>query len=528
MRPNTAINPTETPYTVAVTPCRALAIKSAQPMPGGTGSVGGYTKVKSGIVYVPSDDSAQSRTIRLHESLHAQYSQPGNVLKDILDQALEDSRLHRFFAKTATSPYQRARRDELTTALRDLRKINRSPILKATASVVTLRSLAMLTACEIKPAHEKLLNSVLLKFSPDARKVFTRAIQLTEHTNGIVSHTDWQSARGLLERFFALDFSGCSPKPAPGGDSDEESSEESTQKTESKSDTAEESDSLGESSEDYGEESSDSSESDAPKDPAKGEDSGSDSDKPSSDGASAKVEIEAPEVPKIPKKSKPNPDLYTADLTPACDAPEYERMQHYFPQRIYIRRLDMEVNRIRFSLGRFTPRSATTGQHIITSKLALARVNPNIRMFSRKISQGGAGTILIDASGSMNLPVSVLIKFLENAPALTLAYYNAPSDHSRHGNIFIYAANGYRASLHALTASYPLYGSGNVIDYQAMAWLIKQPGPRYLVTDSRFTGPWEYAALSLRNKLITSKQIVLVHTIKAMQIILDKRKISGA
>src|SRR5208282_4455236 len=113
---------------------------------------------------------------------------------------------------------------------------------------------------------------------------------------------------------------------------------------------------------------------------------------------------------------------------------------------------------------------------------------PGTRVFSRPVNEGGYGTILIDASGSMNIPENVLISFLSDAPALTLAFYNAPNDMCREGNIFIYAANGYRASADRIGKGYLThYGYGNVIDYQAMAWLIKQPAPHYLVCDKGFT-----------------------------------------
>jgi hypothetical protein len=177
---------------------------------------------------------------------------------------------------------------------------------------------------------------------------------------------------------------------------------------------------------------------------------------------------------------------------------------------------------------------------------------PGVRIFSKCNSSGGGGSILIDASGSMSLTDEMLCGFLATAPMLTLGFYNAPHDTYRkcqHGNIFVYAANGRRAkelklsSLRYAEDVKARTGWANLIDYQAIAWLLKQPGPRYIITDGHFTGPWSsqatyhpklgrytYGTDASGNLLRQAKArglLTQVHTIAEMQQILDQKKGRG-
>ena len=120
----------------------------------------------------------------------------------------------------------------------------------------------------------------------------------------------------------------------------------------------------------------------------------------------------------------------------------------------------------------------------------------------------------------MGLTEEALNTFLRDAPALTLAFYNAPNDSSHYGNIYIYAANGFRASgfnlyelMRGCINGKPLphshYGHGNVIDYQAMVWLSKQPGPRYLLTDCGWT-QWHEACRNAVARFEANKTFTVV------------------
>jgi len=180
----------------------------------------------------------------------------------------------------------------------------------------------------------------------------------------------------------------------------------------------------------------------------------------------------------------------------------------------------METNRVKLSLGKRREAPTKRGRKIRGSRLAAASFQPGVRVFERPIQAGQSGTILVDASSSMGLTEEVLNTFLRDAPALTLAFYNAPDDTSHYGNIYIYAANGFRASgfnqselMHGRINGKPIpdsyYGSGNVIDYQAMVWLSKQPGPRYLLTDCGWT-QWQEACKNAVARFEANKTFTVV------------------
>ena len=182
----------------------------------------------------------------------------------------------------------------------------------------------------------------------------------------------------------------------------------------------------------------------------------------------------------------------------------------------------MQVNRVKLDMGRKAPLPVMSGGRILARKLVPALTTPGVRVFARTVNNGLGGSILIDNSGSMSIPESTLIDFLSKAPALTIGYYNAPNDMAKQGSIYIYAANGYRANFNNLPRDVERTdGGGNVIDYQAMAWLIKQPAPHYFVCDKEFTGDWQNAAHILCNKLVASKQLIVVPSLDAMSIMME-------
>lgn len=651
---NRAINPKpDSDFAVRVTPCRAEAIKAARPMPNEHGAIAGSTDLASGTVYVPMAETAEGRTVRLHEAMHAAFTPKECKPRDMLDQALEDARLHRYFAQTAASHFQRARRDELTGALRELRAVTRVPMVTPAAALATLRAAAILRSGKVTERHGKLLDAALSRFGETGKHDFFAAIRALGDvpSKDMTFSRPWMAARKLLEKYFGAGFESMLPPTKGGKDSDGKDGEtrkakakakpskseskakdkakaeskpsksksssdesESSDKAESDRETAE--DTQGEDGSDSGTadgtptdsgaesssaadgadadakaESSDSDSSsrtgsgggsgettptedipdEAPKadeteteDSAEDETDESDADEDAeadeqedyyaededaeledsvmdedaernaSDVRPERAETETVMAPvKVtakPAAAAEDADLYTADLTPECDKDTYESYTKSHPLKLFIRRLDMGINRVKLDMGRRAPMSASTGRRVIARKLAAAITTPGTRVFSRHIDHGGNGTIVIDASGSMSIPESVLCDFLAKAPALTLAFYNAPHDESSHGSIFIYAANGYRANVSALVTSdygirgLPEYGSGNVIDYQVMAWLLKQPAPRYLVTDQGWTGPWVPACSGLARKLKASRQVTIVPNLHEMRAILSNSK----
>lgn len=536
---NKAINPKDESdsYALELMPCRSPKIKRVLKVRG-RADIGGFSDPSSGTVSVPSGQSASERTIRYHEALHAQHTPKSSTPKDMLDQALEDSRLHRYASRSATSSCQQARRDELTTALRELRAIRKMTqcgiSLRAPQSLATMRAKAILEAGDAKPAHRALLDEVCSLIGPHAGRDMDRALTALADSDGDTNGSPWSKARGYVGQYFTHDFDSTqSPKPKPSkSQSDTGKSERPQASTKSSSDSDDDSspkpneDSSSTDSDEDDSEDSDSDtpgeDSDSPSSPSDNEEDDEDEDSPSEPVAP----IEPIAKRRTPKARTANPDEYTADLTPACDVKAFKEMNEHVPLKLYIRRLDMDINRVKLDLGRRELLPVMAGSRINPAKLAVAKTTPGVRAFQRKVNQGGSGTILIDASSSMRIPERVLIDFCEKAPALTLAFYNAPSDHVREGTIFIYAANGYRANLSNLYSLKFLkgYGHGNVIDYHAMAWLIKQPGPHYLVTDCEWTGLWTSASEQLFRKLHNSKQIELVPSLEAMAYVMDARK----
>ena len=95
------------------------------------------------------------------------------------------------------------------------------------------------------------------------------------------------------------------------------------------------------------------------------------------------------------------------------------------------------------------------------------------------------GSYVIDASGSMGLSESRLNELCRAVPAATVAYYSGWSSASAdgaYGELVIYAENGRRADYCA-----HMHGS-NDVDLYALLWLLRQPAPRYFVSDGGFCG----------------------------------------
>src|SRR5262245_25950022 len=172
---NNAINPKDeqAPYITSLMPCRSGKIKKVVAR-AQSGGVGGATDLKTGTVWVPVGSNAKERTIRYHEALHATHTAIKATPKDMLDQALEDARLHRHCSKSAESAFQRARRDELAVALTELRQAGRAPVLQAVHSLTILRAMAMVRAGTVKPAHGRVLARVVGKLGKGAMGDFEK------------------------------------------------------------------------------------------------------------------------------------------------------------------------------------------------------------------------------------------------------------------------------------------------------------------------------------------------------------------
>jgi len=98
------------------------------------------------------------------------------------------------------------------------------------------------------------------------------------------------------------------------------------------------------------------------------------------------------------------------------------------------------------------------------------------KVFSRKQKVYG-GTILIDASGSMDFDGDDILAIMSELPAVTIAMYNG---FSKKGYVRIIARNGRRVTDDYLEQH---SGYGNVIDLPALQWLGRQEPKRLWVSD---------------------------------------------
>lgn len=143
---------------------------------------------------------------------------------------------------------------------------------------------------------------------------------------------------------------------------------------------------------------------------------------------------------------------------------------------------------------------ATAGTAVRTSGTRLYRpalrrpVLPQ-RMFVRRTPVEPGGTILIDASGSMG-DWDEVKKWCAEAPFATVAYY-AGWDGGTNGWLWIYAQDGFRAKRIVEPEA-----RGNLVDGPALDWLMKQEGPRVIVTDRQFCGAFDSAAQVVRLRML--------------------------
>ena len=130
------------------------------------------------------------------------------------------------------------------------------------------------------------------------------------------------------------------------------------------------------------------------------------------------------------------------------------------------------------------------------------------------------GTILIDASGSMNFNGADILEIMQMLPAVTIAMYNGSGVT---GDLRIIAKNGMRVDETYLSKH---SGRGNVIDGPALQWLASMPERRIWVSDMQVFGAYgdssgfnlmkDVLNICTRNKIINLQDIdeVKEHAIK--------------
>ena len=136
-------------------------------------------------------------------------------------------------------------------------------------------------------------------------------------------------------------------------------------------------------------------------------------------------------------------------------------------------------------------RHARTGAYLSSRRVVAAALRTRKDVFRKRIREKHyGGAVLIDWSGSTHLGQADISALLEEAPMVTVAAYNGNGSYT--GWLYILAENGKKVS-----AIPDRKGRGNDVDYQALVWLLKQPGPRVFLTDVRFCGGDPDKALGL-------------------------------
>lgn len=129
------------------------------------------------------------------------------------------------------------------------------------------------------------------------------------------------------------------------------------------------------------------------------------------------------------------------------------------------------------------------------------------------------GSILVDASGSMDLRSDHIDRLMSAAPATTLAFYNE-------NGLLIYAKNKRSIGLKASECDY-MFGENNAIDGPSLEWLAKQKKPRFWISDGGVTGVTDACYVNLASeclRTIKRYQIKQVLTIDDMFEVLEGKQ----
>lgn len=127
--------------------------------------------------------------------------------------------------------------------------------------------------------------------------------------------------------------------------------------------------------------------------------------------------------------------------------------------------------------------AARSGSRLNHARVARAVASHSTSGLFQRIRRKQGGAVCIDASGSMALSPEALADLCKAAPAATVGYYSSGSPiPGAFGTLSIFATGGKRA------IECPRIGGGNDVDLWAIRWLLRQPAPRFLVTDRGFCG----------------------------------------
>jgi hypothetical protein len=128
------------------------------------------------------------------------------------------------------------------------------------------------------------------------------------------------------------------------------------------------------------------------------------------------------------------------------------------------------------------------------------------------------GTVLCDASGSMNYADADIDRIIREAPGSTVAFYAGCSGQNI-GRIVVAAERGRACAVETVLEAMP--GGDNHIDGPALRWLAAQPGPRFWVSDEQVGGVTDFGIGSRSwdecRAICRAAGITIVHSIGALR-----------
>lgn len=113
--------------------------------------------------------------------------------------------------------------------------------------------------------------------------------------------------------------------------------------------------------------------------------------------------------------------------------------------------------------------------------IALHRATIDGRVFREKRRKPGAGVVIIDQSGSMQMSSDDIERILAHLPGAVIAAY---ASSGTRGELRVLAKRGRRVAPRDLIVN----GGGNGVDGPALLWSEQFPGPRFWVSDGYVTG----------------------------------------
>lgn len=454
---------------------RSKDIKAVPAKPGEDSSA----DLTANQVAIVTGNNAYERTQRLHEALHILHSKEIPA-SDAVGQAIEDMRLHTHYARTTGQ----VRREEVAAALHDMRAAaqeSRKSIGSIKdiggsgygngrhdmALVGVVRAAAILARGGWRlPGSRTQLGKAVVNLT-DRPKDLLKAIDAAVE---YVKLSNYKQAKEVLQEYFVT--AECN-----GGDGDE---------------YAEDMNSKGRSKDFPGIYQ-------PPKEPS--EDDGG-------------IEFKDLDMPMYNRmwfnKRKKN---YARELRQLERAGKIPAMRHHQLTLTKFRELLREGPK---------EKSCMAGMRIRAKRLALAFSPTPPRLFLRKITQKKVkgGTVLIDSSGSMHLSNTALKTISDMIPAGTVAYYSGLCDSNPvgGGDLVIYAMKGKQYT----GTDLPHRHNGNMIDLQALEWLMQQESPRIMVTDRGFTGPCQDIAKQMLRDAEVAKRVSVVGNAAALRAELKK------